>query len=144
MMAQKQEDPIEQSRNMENLPANEFTFDQIKMLWRQYAHAAKEKGLETMYHALIKRDPKLKDEHTFLLEVDNQVQIDYINPHLADMMNFIRKNIKNFHFAVEIILTKEEMAEVKLLNGKDRFNALSKSNPNLVTLKNVFNLDIEY
>jgi hypothetical protein len=34
--------------------------------------------------------------------------------------------------------------EVKFLTGKDKFAALARKNPNLHTLKNRFNLDIDY
>jgi hypothetical protein len=33
---------------------------------------------------------------------------------------------------------------VKFLTGKDKFTALARKNPNLHTLKNTFNLDIEF
>ena len=34
--------------------------------------------------------------------------------------------------------------DVKFLTGKDKFAALARKNPNLHTLKNRFNLDIDY
>jgi hypothetical protein len=41
-------------------------------------------------------------------------------------------------------MSNEPEKEKKFLTGKDKFNALDRKNPNLHTLKNLFNLDIEY
>ena len=41
-------------------------------------------------------------------------------------------------------VTANPEEEVKYLTGKDKFAKLARKNPNLHTLKNTFNLDIEY
>ncbi len=128
----------------EDLPKESYSFDQIKMLWRRYAFQLKEKGLETFYNALIKRDPIDSGEHIYVLELDNQIQIDYINPHLSDMVDYLRKELKNYLIRIELKLSENPEEEVKFLTGKDKFAALARKNPNLHTLKNLFNLDIEF
>lgn len=113
------------------------------MLWRRYAFEMKEKGLETYYNALIKREPIIDDE-VFVLEVDNQIQIDYISPNLPDMIGSFRKSLNNYYVDIQLKLNENPEKEVKFLSGKDKFAALARKNPNLHTLKNTFNLDIEY
>jgi DNA-binding protein len=78
------------------------------------------------------------------LVVDNQIQVDYITPHLEEMVSFIRKEVKNYLIQVIIQLNDQPEVEVKFLTGKDKFAALARKNPNLHTLKNTFNLDIEF
>jgi hypothetical protein len=56
----------------------------------------------------------------------------------------MRKNLKNYQIEIELILTDNPGKEIKFLTGKDKFNALARRNPNLHTLKNLFNLDIEF
>jgi hypothetical protein len=128
----------------DDLPEEPYNFDSIKMLWRRYAFVVKEKGLETFYNALIKRDPKDKGDHIFQLELDNQIQVDYINVHLSDFVDFLRKEVKNYLIKVELTLSDNPEEEVKYLTGKDKFAALARKNPNLHTLRNLFNLDIEF
>lgn len=128
----------------EDLPKESYSFDQIKMLWRRYAFQVKEKGLETFYNALIKRDPIDSGEHLYVMELDNQIQIDYITPHLSDMVDYLRKEVKNYLIRIELKLSENPEEEVKFLTGKDKFAALARKNPNLHTLKNLFNLDIEF
>ena len=132
------------SSDLQNLPREGFSKEQVKMYWKQFAFQMKENGMETFYHALIKREPHFLEEEKFGLEVDNQIQIDYINPILGNFIDFMRKNLKNYQIEIELILTDNPGKEIKFLTGKDKFNALARRNPNLHTLKNLFNLDIEF
>ena len=121
-----------------------FSVDQVKMSWRRYAHEVKAKGLGTFYNAMIKRDPKIKDEVCFTMEVDNQVQIDYITPHVPDLIQFLRQELKNYQITVDFFLTEDKDSEMKFLSGKDRFASMAKNNPNLHSFKTIFNLEIEF
>lgn len=114
------------------------------MAWRRYAFMAKEKGMETLYNAMIKRDPKLIEHQNLIMDVDNQIQIDYITPHSQDLLGYIRQEVKNYGIQIELALTENFETEVKFLTGKDRFAAMAKVNPNLHSFKNIFNLDIEF
>jgi hypothetical protein len=127
-----------------NLPSETFTIDQVNMHWRKYAFEMKEKGLETFYNAMIKKDVIIKEETNFVMEVDNQIQIDYISPYLPEINAYFRKELKNYSIQITLSLNQNPNQEVKFLSGKDKFAALARKYPNLHTLKNTFNLDIEY
>lgn len=114
------------------------------MIWRRYAHEAKAKGMETFYNAMIKRDPRQIDDVHFIMDVDNQVQVDYITPHLQDLVGYLRNEVKNYDVSLELNLLENNEVEVKFLTGKDRFANMAKKNPNLHSFKNIFNLDIEF
>jgi hypothetical protein len=143
MLEKVEEEQIHIS-NHENLPKESYSFDHFKMLWRRYAFEVKEKGMETFYNALIKKDPLTRNNHQYILEVDNQVQVDYITPQLLDMVTYLRKELKNYLIEVTIELGIPSEKESKFLTGKDKFALLARKNPNLHTLKNTFNLDIEF
>jgi len=121
-----------------------FTHDQLKIYWRQFAHDAKSRALETLYNAMIKRDPILLDDYQVKMEVDNQVQVDYINAHINDLTDFLRSHLKNYNILVTSFISENQVEEVRHLTGKDRFASMAKKNANLHTFKKVFNLDIEY
>lgn len=144
ILEQKDTTTNQSNFQQQNLPYEDFTFDQIKMAWRRYAFMAKEKGMETLYNAMIKRDPKLIDHQNLIMDVDNQIQIDYITPHSQDLLGYIRQEVKNYGIQIELALTENSETEVKFLTGKDRFAAMAKVNPNLHSFKNIFNLDIEF
>lgn len=130
--------------NMASMPKNNFHFDELKMVWKQLAFSMKDKGLETIYIALIKRDPKVLNNFEIHYECDNQIQIDIIQSNLSEIIEFIRQKLQNYSIQLffEVIEKQEENA--KLLTGKDKFNVLAKKNANLYSLQKTFNLDIDY
>lgn len=134
----------QQQGNLEDLPREGFSIEHVKMFWKQYAYVVKENGLETFYNALIKRDPVLVSEEVLGIVVDNQVQMDYIQAELMGFIEFMRKSLQNYHVDIQLSMSNEPEKETKFLTGKDKFSALARKNPNLHTLKNLFNLDIEY
>jgi hypothetical protein len=144
MMEKSEEEGSAADRSLENMPREAFSYDHVKMLWRRFAFEMKERGMETFYNAMIKREPVQKEDTEFIMDVDNQIQVDYITPHLQDLVAYFRKELKNYSFDVSLRITDNPDEEVKFLTGKDKFAALARKNPNLHTLKNTFNLDIEF
>ena len=70
------------------------------MAWKRYAFEVKKEGKETFYNALVKRLPIVKSENHFILEVDNEVQIDYITPLLSELVGYVEQlsKITTFKF----------------------------------------------
>ena len=143
-MMEKKEEEKSLGIDINNMPHNPYAYDDLKMAWRKFAFQMKGDGKETFYNAMIKREPKREGEDKYVMEVDNQVQIDYIQPTLSDLLDFIRRDLKNFSIMIRLEITNTPEQEVKYQTGKDKFAALARKNPNLHTLKNTFNLDIEY
>ncbi|MEJ6505488.1 MAG: hypothetical protein QNK70_02095 [Crocinitomicaceae bacterium] len=127
-----------------DLPQEKYTIDRLIRIWRQYAFQVKDDGMETFYNALVKRDPLIEKNDVLKLFVDNKIQVDYIKPLLNELISFIRNSLKNHNISVVIELTETTIEDVKFLNGKDKFEVMVKKNPDLNTLKNLFNLDVEF
>jgi len=141
---EKQEENQTQGTYIGNQPKEDYSFDQVKMLWRRFAFEMKERGMETFYNAMIKREPIRAENEQFKMLLDNQIQHDYITTHLQDMNAYFRKELKNYNVQICLELNDKPEEETKYLTGKDKFQALARKNPNLHTLKNMFNLDVEY
>ena len=142
-LLEKEKEKGKQDKN--NLPKDPFTQDQLNMLWRKYAFKMKEKGMETFHSALTKRFPVKKgDNYIFEFELDNEIQKDYINTHLDEFHEFLRKSLNNFSLKIELFLTKEENHPPKFLNGKEKFEILVKKNANLNYLKKSLDLDLDF
>ena len=143
MMAPK-DDGEDIGLDLSNMPMNDYHIDDFKMAWRRFAHILKEKGDKTYYNALIKRDPIQKPADLFILQVDNQVQVDTIRLRISELLTYLRKELRNYNIDVKMEITSNQDEEVKFQTGKDKFAALARKNPNLHTLKKAFNLDIEF
>lgn len=127
-----------------DLPRESFHFDDVKMSWRRFANEMKQQGRETFYNAMIKRNPLPVSDTHFVMEVDNQVQVDLINADKEKLISFLRHSLKNYEVTIEIRITENQQEEVKFLTGKDKFAMMSRKFPYLHTLKDTFGLEIEY
>jgi DNA polymerase-3 subunit gamma/tau len=103
----------------------------------------KEQGLGTFYNALIKRNPIKKTDEHYILQLDSDIQKDYITDHMDEFLSFLRKQLRNYY--IQIILdVVVQYEEEKFLTSKQKFEMLARKNPNLHIFKNRFNLDLEY
>ncbi len=103
----------------------------------------KEQGLGTFYNALIKRNPIKRSEENYVLQLDSDIQKDYISDHMDDFLSFLRKQLRNYYLIItlEVVIQHEEE---KFLTSKQKFELMARKNPNLHIFKNRFNLDLEY
>ena len=104
----------------------------------------KDEGHDTIYLAMVKRDPKLQGSSIINHEVDNQVQIDYIKIHHFELIDYLRNGLSNWGIEINFSINDTPNENIKHQTGKEKFNALARKNPNLHTLQKTFNLDIEY
>jgi DNA polymerase-3 subunit gamma/tau len=127
----------------ENQPREMFTEDQLKIAWKQYSLYLKEQGLGTFYNALIKRSPIKKGDELYILQLDSDIQKDYITDHMDEFLYFLRKQLRNYYITIslEVVIQHEEE---KFLTSKQKFDIMARKNPNLHIFKNRFNLDLEY
>ncbi len=114
------------------------------MFWRQYAFQAKEKAQETLYNAMVKRDPIIAEGNLIRIEVDNAVQMSMLDASRQEMTDFFREHLKNFDIQLDCFITENEDTEQQFLSPKDQFMALARKYPNLHTFKSSFNLDFDY
>lgn len=128
----------------EDLPRESFSSDQLRMYWRQFAFQAKEQAKETLYNAMIKRDPIIVDSHLIRIEVDNTVQMNMLDASKQEMTDFFRTHLKNYDIQIDCFVTENIDTEQQFLSPKDQFLALARKYPNLHTFKSSFNLDFDY
>ncbi len=128
----------------EDLPRESFSSDQLRMYWRQYAFQAKEQAKETLYNAMVKRDPIIAEGNLIRIEVDNSVQMSMIDASRQEMTDFFRTHLKNFDIQLDCFITENEDTEQQFLSPKDQFLALARKYPNLHSFKSSFNLDFDY
>lgn len=129
----------------ENLPKEEFTKDQLNVKWQMFAHKIGLSGLTTFQQCMMKRPPILEEDFHIKFVLDNKVIVDMIQPDLNQLIDYLRKELKNHSINVELTIEEVGNSEIpsRPITGKDKFTLLAKRNPNLYSLKNILNLDIE-
>jgi DNA polymerase-3 subunit gamma/tau len=129
----------------DHLPKTSFTREQLIMKWQQFAYTLKESGQETFHHAMLKREPILNQDFVVEFFVDNQIVFEMLQPTMNVLLDHLQRELNNFSIKLQLQVETIETVNAtnKPVTGKDRFRILAKRNPNLLTLKNLFNLDIE-
>jgi hypothetical protein len=128
----------------EDLPRESFPYDKLKMYWRQYAFKAKENTQETLYNSMIKREPILVDGKKIRIELDNPIQLGFVEAVQQELTTFLRESLKNYDIILEPFVSENQEEEQKYLSPKDQFSAMARTHPNLHTFKKLFNLDFDY
>lgn len=139
-----QQEKEKEKNTANNSSQNEpVKFEKLCLYWNQYAYILKENGMETFYNALIKQKPEFISETEYALEVENQIQVDYITPKLQEFISFLQSNLKNYQLNILVRQKEVVTEETKHLTGNEKYKIMATKNPSLHVLKSVFNLDIE-
>ncbi|MES2799510.1 MAG: hypothetical protein V4638_05805 [Bacteroidota bacterium] len=128
----------------EKLPQEEYSYKRVKMLWRQYSIFLQQNGQSTFYSILYNTEPRKIAPDRYGIEVQSEIQANMIKDQLLDMTNHFRKELQNFSFSFELVMTETNSTEIKYTNGREKFQAMVNKNPNLESFRRLFDLDIEY
>ncbi|HYW95735.1 MAG TPA: hypothetical protein VE870_09120, partial [Bacteroidales bacterium] len=141
-------DPAEEEETDEpeldnDLSETPFSQDELLSKWKAYAESIREER-PRLSITLASRQPVLKDEFKIDVVLDNAAQLEDFNLNLkADLHRYLRYQLKNALVQIMPRLAENEMVKKKIYTTEDKFQYMSKKNPNLTKLKQQFNLDLE-
>lgn len=132
----------------ESVPANTetgenkpFTQQQLQDNWIKYAEDLKSRE-PRIYSTLVAYQPVLKENGIIEFPVSNPLQEDLIRNIKINLLTYLKKSLNNF--SLDIVTTITEIVESnKLYTAEDKFDHMAKKNPELIKLKQQFNLDFE-
>ncbi len=118
---------------------NQFTEQQLVDAWKEYAkHLNKEKLLKnTMSHYL----PKMRDDNIFEVEVNTELNKQYINDNSVSILSFLRERLKNDDVSMTITIA-EGNAIKKAVTSREIFDQMAEQNPSLQKLSDEFGLEL--
>ncbi|WP_354431601.1 MULTISPECIES: DNA polymerase III subunit gamma/tau [unclassified Mucilaginibacter] len=136
--ALEEEDPYLKGTDKES-----FTIDQFLQLWTDHgAKLKKENRAATLYTIFTSVTPKVLGPENFEVPVSNKVQEQAFRDERPYILNFLRTTLKNF--CIEVNAKVEESTVVrKPYTAMEKFQYLAAKNPQLIDLKNKFNLDFD-
>jgi DNA polymerase-3 subunit gamma/tau len=118
-----------------------FTQQQLEDAWKNYAEALKNKE-PRIYSTLVAYQPILKENNIIEFAVSNPLQEEIISKIKVNLLNNLKRNLNNFSVDVVTFVT-EKVESNKLYTVEDKFEHMAKKNPDLLKLKQQFNLDFE-
>lgn len=118
-----------------------FNQQQLEDHWKNYAEALKANE-PRIYSTLVAYQPVLKENNIIEFTVSNPLQEEVIKNIKINLLNYLKKNLNNFSIDVVTFIT-EKIESNKLYTAEDKFDHMAKKNPDLLKLKQQFNLDFE-
>ncbi len=137
---QKKEEEVA-IQELSSRPTEPFTTEQFKQKWSAYKHLLIEKG-ETSLASAFENMPELIDEK-IIITINNKALEDEIIETKTDILDFLRKELKNYNLCLETKINIDQRAR-KAYTPMEKFVKMSEKNPHLITLVKTFDMDISY
>jgi len=120
----------------------DFTFEQLQRVWKEYSLGIKRLRKDSLYSTLIKSEMSMSSDYQIHLKIINELQGKELEIEKVELLGFIRSRLKNYSIGLKYSLEKSE--KVKILDSKGIFDKLVEENSSLDKFRKLFNLDIEF
>ena len=118
-----------------------FTEDNIRYYWREFAQQKLPIEEKANAARMMNMSPKLLDDTTFEVGVDNGMVEKYMNQLLPAIQNHLREKLHNRKITMKIRVFEAEEV-IRAYSPVERFQLMIKKNPKLMKLKEVFGLEL--
>lgn len=120
-----------------------FTIDEFLQLWTNHGAKLKAEGKPaTLYTIFTAVTPIVLGPESFEVPVSNKVQELAFRDERPYLLNFLRTTLKNFSIEVNARVDEQTVAR-RPYTAMEKFQYLAAKNPQLIDLKNKFNLDFD-
>ena len=121
----------------------DFSQEKLEEAWLAFAEVLKAKKRLMDHATFITNKPVKMSEKLVQFTVQNAMAKERIDGDKTDLMVFLRKELSNYEFQLEVVVSKEEGATM-IYTSADKFKRLAEINPALQKLRQAFDLDIDY
>lgn len=118
---------------------NKFTEEDILKAWNEYADNLEIEKLLKNTMSLYK--PKLISDVMFEVEVNSELNKEYLTNNGEAILAFLRGKVKNDNLTMTIKISKENVIK-KALTSREIFDELVQKNPSLQKLSDEFGLEL--
>ena len=123
-------------------PTSDFTNEQFEKLWINFAQQFQKESPD-FYIILTSRMPIIKDNYNIELTIDNVVQEKEVNEKKMDLLTYLRTELNNFDIQITTVINKN-INNVKAFTPQEKFKKMAEKNPAIKTLKDKFDLEIDF
>jgi DNA polymerase-3 subunit gamma/tau len=129
-------------QNPLNPDKEEFSQERLEKVWVYYTESIA-RQYPNFYSILGTRKPLLKEDFLVLIALDNKAQEMTWNERKADLLEFLRSELRNQLIQVEVSLSQSE-AELKPFTPDEKYRAMVQKNPLVKELKDKLEMELEY
>lgn len=127
--------------NAENSEQNDFSQDKLEKVWLYYTESIGHQ-YPNFYSILSTRKPLLKENSLIELQLDNRAQELTMKERRSDLLDFLRSELRNQKIQLETNLV-ETIGQSKPYTAEDKYKAMVEKNPELKTLRESLDLELE-
>ena len=138
----KKETKETEPQAVESETQQETTQETIEKAWDEYTASIAETS-KLLFVTLTKNKPVLKD-NILEITIDNKIQEEEIRIRKPEILDFLRKNVRNTNIQLEVVINQTLDKEGKIYTDSDKFKKMVEINPELQKLKDELNLEIEF
>jgi DNA polymerase-3 subunit gamma/tau len=133
----EEEDPYLKGDDQED-----FNMDNFLQCWSDFAAKIKAEGKKNLVTIFIANAPRMLKPYEFEIVVGTKVQENLFKEERPALHNYLRGRLKNFTIEVNARVDEQEVVR-KPYTAMEKFQYLAARNPQLVDLRNRFNLDFD-
>lgn len=126
--------------NLEDLPKNPFTKQELLDLWHTYINELNKKGEKLLASMLNSNIPDVS-LNTLTFTLPNSRMESSLLKSKPRVLRYLRENLQNYQIDFKIIIN-EEFEKKFAYTPKEKYEVLCEKNPLISTLKKVFDLDV--
>ena len=123
--------------------SSSFTEQEMRNFWKDYSERMRESGKTNLYVTLSSFSPNLENERIIKLKISNDAQQKILDENKTELLDFLRKNLKNDFVEIHTQLTEEIYRNVPYTN-EEKFKKMIEENPSLKILQQKLGLDPDY
>lgn len=121
-----------------------FSQEDLNDKWEQYANEKENVGKHNLLSVLRDKKAILKENFNVCITLDNKVQEEVINDEKTKLLGYLKSQLENDNISLTVEVTPLKKEEMKAYTAEDKFKKMVKKNPDLLNLKDKFDLEIDF
>ncbi|MDN3581284.1 DNA polymerase III subunit gamma/tau [Mucilaginibacter flavus] len=121
---------------------DDFTMDSFLKHWSDFAAKVKADGKKNLVTIFTSNAPRMIKPYEFEIVVGNMVQENLFKDERPEMHNFLRSKLNNFSIEVHARVDEQKVVR-KPYTAIEKFQYMATNHPDLMDLRNRFNLDFD-
>ena len=93
---------------------------------------------------VLSKPATLYDDLSIEFNIVNKIEINTMQTVEADLLAYLRGNLKNSHLRINYHLSEQSSAERKPYTNSEIFEAMARKNPAILKLRDALGLDTDY
>lgn len=118
---------------------NSFSEEDLQKAWIKFTNTIPTETV--LVNTMRTCPPKMLNATDFEVVVDNKEQLDRLNERGTDLMQFLKKELKNTRISMHP-RESEKQEKHKAFSQRERFDLMVQKNPNIMHLKDKFGLEL--